>query len=146
MFKKIALLLLLVISCSGLSYMFGNGGFDSTFTKIDSYFDKPVQPSFYPVTSLMISLRSDDGQRHYMLLQLVLEANSDAGEVIKRAEPLIRNILIQTYGNKTISDLSKANQIVPLQNEGRTEINKVLKKNNFDIHIINLVFTRMVFQ
>lgn len=146
MIKKIGLIALILIGGSAGGYIVGNGGFQNCLKNFTSNMNKPVPPSFYPINKLMISLKSTDEESHYMALDVDLKVSATEVEQVKMAEPLIKNILIQTYGIKTIKELSKANEINHLQNNGMLAINKILKQNNFSLKIKGIVFTRMVFQ
>ncbi len=101
---------------------------------------------FYPLDRFVISVPGDKFP-HYLLLELALKSSSaDVSNTLSEADPLVRNSLMKMFSRKHFNQLNDSNQLEGLQLEALALLSDVLKENNYEIELDEVLFTRMVIQ
>ncbi|OBT05333.1 flagellar basal body protein FliL [Shewanella sp. UCD-FRSSP16_17] len=106
----------------------------------------PKVAQFYPLEKFIFSVPGKDTS-HYLLLEMALKSRSDdAANIIRDADPLIKNALMKMFSQKEYEELHASHQLELLQTEAQVLLATVLNENNFSIELDDVLFTRMVIQ
>lgn len=107
---------------------------------------KPEIAKFYPLDKFIISV-SGDTYPHYLLLEMALKSRTpNVKDLLKEADPLVRNSLMKMFSQKDYNQLNDSQQIEPLQKEALVLLSGVLSENDISIELEDVLFTRMVIQ
>ncbi|WP_076413071.1 flagellar basal body-associated protein FliL [Shewanella sp. UCD-KL12] len=145
MSKKITILLFLILWTASIFWV----GWQSPSIIGGPFIPKETQDNsakFYPLDRFVISVPGDKFP-HYLLLELALKSSSpDVTKTLSEADPLVRNSLMKMFSRKHFNQLNDSNQLEGLQLEALTLLSDVLKENNYEIELDEVLFTRMVIQ
>lgn len=145
-FSRFGKTIAIVLVCSGAAFYAGWQAPSLLGGMFEQKQPAPPVPKFYPLDRFVISM---PGQKyeHYVLLEMALKSSTpDAEKILKEADPLVRNTMMKMFSGKQVSELNKPANLDSLQTEAKKLLNKVLKSNNFDMNIGEVLFTRLVIQ
>lgn len=151
----IAVLLLLLAATGSLSYLALQDGGSSLTEKISALTgpsepaeDGPKELQIYTIERVLLTL-PEPGQSklHHAQLDVVLTSfDPKAVATLKKLDPLLRNIIVESFSDKTFSQLREMKNIGALQSGVQSAVVANLAKYKLELELLDVKFSKMVVQ
>lgn len=150
----IAALLLLLVTAGALAYLGlqdGNTGLSEklgTVMGAEPEEDAPKELQIYTIKKVLLTLPEPGQTRlHHAQLDVVLTSFDPAAiTTLKKLDPLLRNVILESFSDKTFSQLREMKNIGALQSDVQNAVVANLAKYKLDLELLDVKFSKMVVQ
>lgn len=152
----ITVLLLLLAAAGGVAYLALQDADSGLAAKIRALTDSaepkeeeaPKELQIYTIEKVLLTL-PEPGQAslHHAQLDVVLTSfDPKTVATLKKLDPLLRNIIVESFSDKTFSQLRETKNISELQSGVQSAVVANLAKYQVDLELLDVKFSKMVVQ
>ncbi|MCP2006001.1 FliL family flagellar biosynthesis protein [Buttiauxella ferragutiae ATCC 51602] len=151
MAKNIIIIVLVVLlaAVGGFVALGGKEGVQKLIGSSETSKKEPApELQIYSIEKVLLTL-PEPGQAkvHHAQVDVVLTSfDPKAIETFKKLDPLLRNIIIEVFAEKTFSQLKDTKNFSALQSEVQAALTVALVKYKIEIKLLDVKFSKMVLQ
>ncbi|MBV8043960.1 flagellar basal body-associated FliL family protein [Pluralibacter sp.] len=145
----IALLLLLLAGGGGYFYLGGTEGVQKLIGASATRENEPEpELQLYTIEKVLLTLPEPGQTRlHHAQLDVVLTSfDPKAVETFKKLDPLLRNIIVERFADKTFSQLKEMKNFNELQSDVQRAFEAALVKYKVNITLLDVKLSKLVLQ
>lgn len=145
----IATLLLLLAGGGGYFYFGGVAGLQK-WVGTAAADNKPPQPELqlYNIEKVLLTLPdADKNKMHHAQLDVVITSfDPKAVATLQKLDPLLRNVVVETFSNKAFQQVNEMKDIGKFQMEVQAAFVATLVKYKINLELLDVKFSKMVMQ
>lgn len=145
----IATLLLLLAGGGGYFYFGGVAGLQEWVGTVTAD-NEPPQPELqvYNIEKVLLTLpEAGQNKMHHAQLDVVIASfDPKAVATLQKLDPLLRNVVVETFSNKTFQQLKEMKDLGKLQMEVQAAFVATLVKYKINLELLDVKFSKMVMQ
>lgn len=145
----IALLLVLLAGGGGYFYLGGTEGVQKLFsTPMTSQNEPEPELQIYTIEKVLLTLQEPGQTRlHHAQLDVVLTSfDPNAVETFRKLDPLLRNIIVERFADKTFSQLKEMKNFSVLQSDIQRAFEATLVKYKVNVTLLDVKLSKLVLQ